>query len=199
MKLNRHGLAALLLLACPSAHAASLPIVGNPANPAIRSIYLDGGAENGLFSFIVFKALPNIGVSAELRNDRGDLVTMVNTPWSSGAPLPGRVFANLTAGFIARVPRPAGQAFTYRNRVLDRDPAEPEVPGLGWTQLGIVINANELSFTGGPLGSVINTSGQPGGRLFIANVYLIPEPASFALGARALLGMPAAVRRTSKS
>ncbi|BBO31470.1 hypothetical protein PLANPX_1082 [Lacipirellula parvula] len=82
-------------------------------------------------------------------------------------------FANVNSGLAAGVPRPAGQAFTYRNRALELDPLDPDVPGVGkgWTILGPIINTTEVSFGGGPLGKKITTAGEPRGELFLANLY----------------------------
>ncbi|WP_172991871.1 PEP-CTERM sorting domain-containing protein [Lacipirellula parvula] len=88
----------------------------------------------------------------------------------------GASFANVNSGLTAGVPRPAGQAFTYRNRVLDFDPLDPEAPGVGkgWTILGAINTASEISFAGGPLGRKINTATEPRGELFLANLYMQP-------------------------
>lgn len=88
----------------------------------------------------------------------------------------GASFANVNPGLTAGVPRPAGQAFTYRNRTLDFDPLDPEAPGVGkgWTILSPINTASEISFGGGPLGKKINTGTEPRGELFLANLYLTP-------------------------
>ncbi|WP_428308387.1 PEP-CTERM sorting domain-containing protein [Lacipirellula sp.] len=85
----------------------------------------------------------------------------------------GNAFTRVNSGLGAGVPRPAGQAFTYRNRALELDPFDADFPGLGkgWTILGPVINTTEVSFGGGPLGKKITTAGEPRGELFLANLY----------------------------
>lgn len=76
-------------------------------------------------------------------------------------------FININSGQVGGIPRPPGEPSTYRNRVLDADPLDG---GLGWSVVGQVINANGMAWAGGPLGHTIDTSGQPNGGLFLANV-----------------------------
>lgn len=79
------------------------------------------------------------------------------------------VFANIDSGFNGPNPRSAGEPLTFRSRWLDT----PIVNGgQGWTTLGITVAPNLVKFDGGPLGQQIDTSTQPGGRLFLANVVL---------------------------
>lgn len=135
-------------------------------------------------------------------------------------------FQTINTGLAAGVPRPAGALFTYRNRALDFDPADPDNPGIGkgWTILSPVNTASEISFSGGPLGSSISTAGEPDGKLFLANFNLtpgttgtalltlvngvdtvftqtlnfpVPEPATFALAGMAVVGLIAARRRNA--
>jgi hypothetical protein len=82
-----------------------------------------------------------------------------------------QVFTNITSGQVAGVPRPPGQQFTYYNRMLNADPLD--IPGaLGWTFLETTVTPTEVLFVGGPVGpgQRIDTSAQPGGRLFLANL-----------------------------
>lgn len=114
--------------------------------------------------------------------------------------------------------KPAGEPFTYRNRMLDADPLDG---GLGWSVVGQTINASGMTWAGGPLGATISTSGQPDGRLFLANLHFnapanklsgtgrvqliragnivaellpTPEPAASVLGVFALVALRAASR-----
>lgn len=107
------------------------------------SFYLDGGADNDNFDTIFFKAT---------------------------ADAPG-AFNNTSNGMNLGVPRPKGEAFTYPNRYLNADPGDfPE--GLGLSQFGLINTTAELSFTVASLGGTLNTSTQPGGKLFLGNVNL---------------------------
>ena len=189
--------AVVSVVACSVANAASVTVVTSSTSPTAYSIYLNGESANGNFDTVFVKLLPN----------------------------PGSQFTNQNSGLSAGVPRPAGQPFSYRNRLLDADPAD--FPGgLGWTILGAVNTANELSFTGGPLGGKIDTGNPtlsaPG--LFLVNVnmptgysiyqvqiinggvlvqdingpLLDPEPSAAILGSMAIVGL-AAIRRRSTS
>jgi hypothetical protein len=118
---------------------------------AVSSLFLNGGTDNNNF----------------------DAVDLLVTP------APGTQFANPSNGNNAGVPRPAGDPFTYTNRLLGADPND--VPGgLNWTILGLTQTADKLAFGGGPLGLKIDTSGQPGGDLFLANVMLAPGATAMA-------------------
>ena len=133
----------LVVAVASSATAASISVkpVGTAANN-VYSIYVDGEASNGAFDTIYFKVTPSTGT-----------------------------FINTNSGAAAGVPRPAGDAFTYPNRMLNADPLD--FPGaLGLTQVGLVNTAQELSFTVGALGGTVSTAAQPGGDLFLGNVML---------------------------
>jgi hypothetical protein len=115
------------------------------SSASVFSFYLDGGSLNGNFNVVTFKAIAH----------------------------PPAQFRNPSSGLSGGVPRPPGQALTYYNRQLNSDPFDIE-GGLGWSVLGVTNTSSELSFTGGPLGQVITTEGQPGNRLFLANVDMTP-------------------------
>lgn len=141
----------------------------------------------------------------------------------SATPASGTTFANLSSsGATGGAPRPAGQAFTYRNALLEWDPTDSEVAGgLGYTLLNKTTTASGLTFEGGPLGGLITI---PQGGLFLANlnfasgaatatvnlkdaaggdigqplsitVGAIPEPATLVLAGISALGLAAARRR----
>lgn len=134
----------LALAALASAFACSV------ANAAILSVEPTGPAANGIYSVYID------GQS-----------TTFNGLGLSVKPDGGAAFLNVSSGNVAGAPRPAGDAFTYRNRLLDADASEvPETKG--WTLLGVVNTAQEIAFSGGPLGQTITT----GGKLFLANVML---------------------------
>jgi hypothetical protein len=132
-------------------------------------------------------------------------------------------WVNPNGGLNAGVPRPAGQAFTYRNRFLDTDPLD-DPNGKGWTLVAPTTTAALVTISGGPLGSNISSAAEPGGKLFLANFLLpngstgnavmktvlgsqtvdvqtipigaaIPEPATLSLAGLSLLGLVAASRR----
>lgn len=176
--------------ACSAANAATISILPAPLNP------------EGIYSLYLQGGADNGNFDAVQVNMLGDFIAQ--NPGSS-----------------LGMPRPAGQAFSYRNRYLDLDPTDPDVPGgLGWSILGAVSNATELSFGGGPLGLKISTPAGDG--LFLANVNMptgmgtasvqlvngganvgsaltvefgIPEPASLGLAGLALIGFAGLRRR----
>lgn len=86
----------LVVAVASSATAASISVkpVGTAANN-VYSIYVDGEASNGAFDTIYFKVTPSTGT-----------------------------FINTNSGAAAGVPRPAGDAFTYPNRMLNADPLD---------------------------------------------------------------------------
>jgi hypothetical protein len=179
--------------ACSAVKAATLSVVQNA--PTVYSVYLDGAPQNGNFDTIFFKATPDVGFT----------------------------FINTNSGLAAGVPRPAGQAFTYPNRLINSDPLDfPGGPG--WTLIGLINNASELSYTAGPLGGKISTANEPDGKLFLGTVDVsatngtgtgsvqiisagnllataqiaiggIPEPASLGLASMALVGLAGFRRR----
>lgn len=81
-------------------------------------------------------------------------------------------FSNINSGLNGLVPRSPGEPFTFRSRTLDQAVVDG---GLGWTILGVTVSPALVEFSGGPLGQQIDTSGQPGGRLFLGNVVLPPS------------------------
>jgi hypothetical protein len=82
---------------------------------------------------------------------------------------PPVTFTNPHSGIVAGAPRPPGQAFTYRNRMLDRDPLDfPE--GRGLVIFDAVSTPTELSFFAGSLNGAITTANETDGKLFLANV-----------------------------
>jgi hypothetical protein len=175
-------------LACSAANAARV-VVDPPVSPTgVYSIYLHG--ETTTFNGVGLSVKPDNAAMPFLDVNSGNL------PGGAG-------------------PRPAGDSFSYRNRNLDADPSEfPD--SLEWTLLGVLNTAQEIAFSGGPLGSTIDTSTMPGGRLFLANVKLspgatatwnvqlvngvetvyqedgpipVPEPAAIGMASLALLGL----------
>ena len=78
-------------------------------------------------------------------------------------------FANISTGLNGLTPRSPGEPFTFRSRWLDAPVLDG---GQGWSILGITVAPNLVKFDGAPLGLQIDTSAQPGGRLFLANVVL---------------------------
>lgn len=78
-------------------------------------------------------------------------------------------FANIDAGLNGLTPRSAGEPFTFLSRWLDAPVVDG---GLDWSILGITVSPSLVKFDGSPLGLQIDTSTQPGGRLFLANVVL---------------------------
>jgi hypothetical protein len=99
--------------------------------------------------------------------------TVFNALGLSVKPDNGAGFLDVNSGNIVTRPRSPGDSFTYRNRWLDADPSEyPE--SRQWTLLGVLNTQNEQAFAGGPLGRLIDTSSEPGGKLFLANLKLLP-------------------------
>jgi hypothetical protein len=139
-------------------------------------------------------------------------------------PVAPTIFTNIS--LLPEQPiRPPGEPFTYENALLGADPME-NANGLGWSILGLTRTSTRLAFAGGPLGLLIDTSGQPDGNLFLGNVYLssplpqggftarvqlvdagnlvadltaVPEPAGVAVCVAGLLGLATSRRRTPNS
>jgi hypothetical protein len=186
---------------------------------AVASIFACSVANAARLSYEPAPTSPNGVYSIYLAGED----TVFNGVGLSVKPDGGASFQNPTSGNVAGAPRPAGFEGSYRNRLLDADVSEiPE--SKQWTLLGVVNSAAEIAFSGGPLGQTINTSGEPGGKLFLANIWLpagatatatlqlvngvdtvftqtlpipIPEPATFGLGSFALLGLAALRRRVA--
>jgi hypothetical protein len=177
---------------CSAANAARLVVEPLlPAANGVYSLYLDGEATT--FN----------GVSLSVKPDGGAL------------------FQNLTSGIVGGNARGPGDAFSYRNRLIDADPLDfPE--SKEWTLLGVVTTTSEIAFNGGPLGENIDTSTETNNRLFLANIMLpqgatatanltlvegtttvhqesvaipIPEPATLALAGLGMVGLVAVSRR----
>jgi len=149
--------------------------------------------------------------------------TVFNALGFSATPIDGAMFLNINSGGLS-FPQPPGNPFTYRNRLLDVDPIDfPE--SKGWTLLGVINTHLQQAFVGGPLGQTIDTSTEPNGDLFLANLMLpanatatvqvtlvngidtvfeqsiivgVPEPATLALAAIAALGLAAVRRRRTR-
>ncbi|MBL9165334.1 MAG: PEP-CTERM sorting domain-containing protein [Planctomycetaceae bacterium] len=146
--------AILLLALCGVIQPASAgPIwsvkpIGQSANN-VYSFYIDGDNLNGTFDTIFFQAKATSGT-----------------------------FTNNNSGAVAGVPRPAGDPFTYPNRMITADPLD--FPGgLALTQVGLVNNAQELSYTAGKLGGTISTGAEVNGDLFLGNIKLSGPYANF--------------------
>lgn len=131
--------AAVSVLACSTAQAARIAVV---TNGPTASVFLKAGlgSENG----------------GDL-NGQFDTVDFAFTPTAPAA------LQSITSG---AGPRPAGDPFTYRNRVLDADPLDD---GLGWSIVGQSITANGVVWAGGPLGLTISTGPAAGPGLFLQN------------------------------
>lgn len=128
-------------------HAAleppSVHVVRSVDNPTAYSIFLAGNSLNSDFNVISFAVTP----------DAPGLFTNVDT-FGGESPV-----------------RPPGLPITYRNRLLDTDPADNPA-GLGYVMLGTLVSSTKVEFTTGPLGQQISTATQPDGRLFLANINL---------------------------
>jgi hypothetical protein len=189
---------AVCILAASTAQAARVAVT---TNGNVASVYLKAakGAENG----------------GDLNGDFDTLDFLFNS--STGVEM-----TNITSGNNAGVPRPAGDPFTYRNRVLEGDPLDG---GLGWNVLAPnpAITPTEMQWTGGPLGGTIATGDAAGPGLFLANLQfggpankasgagrvqlisagnivatipiIIPEPASFGILGVAMMGLAGLRRR----
>ena len=181
------------LLSQCEVQAASLRVSFAPYDRhTISSLYLSGGTDNGQFDTIIFDATAAARdqVRVQLVND-GVILRSLNATLADLTPPSQMVFLNQNSGNRAGLPRPAGEPFTYMNRMINADPNDVE-GALGWTVLGRINTPGELSFTAGPRGGRIDTSAQPNGELFLANIYFaVPEP----LGSSMILAALAALRQ----
>jgi hypothetical protein len=192
--------AAVIVLLIPTAGGAASLVVEPFGN--VHSIYLHGGFDNGNFNAVIFQATTSshdMYYSVALHVISGvDVLATLSTSIFQ----PERFFGNFNSGLVAGAPRPAGDAFTHHNRMLDADPEDVE-GGLDWTILGLIRTPMQLSFTGGPLGGKINTASQPGGRLFIANLsFVVPESAccwQMMIAASGLVAARRSARRSSSA
>ena len=100
MKKIANAIAALCIQFCSTAHAATFSSV--PTTFEIWSLYVNPQELDNGFDTVIFDAVPTVGFQ----------------------------FANVNSGNLSGEPRPAGHRFTYRNRMLDADPAEYWGPGL---------------------------------------------------------------------
>ena len=101
------------------------------------------------------------------------------------------VFLNQNSGNRAGLPRPAGEPFTYMNRMINADPNDVEAHWVGrcWVELTPLGSYRSRQ---GPRGGRIDTSAQPNGELFLANIYFaVPEP----LGSSMILAALAVLRQ----
>jgi opacity protein-like surface antigen len=147
--MQRNFLLATLLALLLAGEATAAPIWSvKPIGPAannVYSFYIDGDNLNGTFDTIFFQVKARGAAS----------------------------FINTNSGAVGGVPRPAGAAFTYPNRMITADPLD--FPGgLALTQVGLVNNAQELSYTAGKLGGTISTGAEANGDLFLGNVMTAP-------------------------
>ena len=196
--MNRHLLLAALLALLFAGGATAAPFWSiKPVGPSpnnVYSFYIDGDNLNNTFDTIFFQVKAHGAAS----------------------------FINTNSGAVAGVPRPAGDPFTYPNRMITADPLD--FPGgLGLTQVGLLNNAKELSYTAGKLGGTVTTGNELNGDLFLGNVMsapgffcftfqiqlitagnvvydtgildACPEPTSTALAAVGLVGLMAVRRR----
>jgi hypothetical protein len=135
---------------------AAVALTSSEANAALLTVEPAGVSFNGVYTLYL------AGES-----------TVFNGVGLSVKPDGGAMFLNATSAPFLGIPRPPGDPFTYRNRALDADPVDFPA-SKGWTLLGVVSTSHEQAFSGGPLGQTIDTSGDPGGKLFLANLMLPP-------------------------
>ncbi len=153
--------AALMALASSTAKAASLSATTFSfisSNSRAFALYLDGSAVGG----------------GQNLNGQFDSISLSVVPLFAGT-----TFTNQNSGVFAGAPRPAGQAFTYRNRYLESSVDDPENPGTGWIVTNVVSTTTMFGFDGGPLGQKITTANEPGGKLFLANLHMPRVPGTF--------------------
>jgi hypothetical protein len=197
--MKRPLLLASLLALLIAGEAAAAPFYNikpiGPASNNVYNFYIDGDNLNGTFDTIFFQVKALVGS-----------------------------FINNNSGAVGGVPRPAGDDFTYPNRMITADPLD--FPGgLALTQVGLVNTAQELSYTAGKLGGTVTTAAEANGDLFLGNVdmtypgggtfqiqliaagnvvydsqpltfgSIFPEPASLSIAALGFTGLVAVRRR----
>jgi hypothetical protein len=142
--------------------AVAVALTSATASAARLTVEPAGVSPNGVYAlFVVGESTVFNGLGVSVKPD-GDAT-----------------FWDVISGGPIGPPRPPGQSFTYRNRALDADPEDyPE--SRQWTLLGVVNTQHEQAFSGGPLGRTIDTSGEPGGKLFLINVELPPGATAMA-------------------
>jgi hypothetical protein len=111
----------------------------------VYAIVVDAEEHNGAFETVVFEARP-MGSSA---------------------------FANQATGNVVGIPRPPGDPFTYMNRLLTAHPLDfPDAIGYGLSLFELVNPPDRLFFVLGRQRGNISTASEPGGDLFLANLYM---------------------------
>ncbi len=142
---------------------AMFSVIGSTAASTVRAASLD------------FTSPTPENVAVYVKSD-GTLFDFFRLTLTPGA---GVTFARLRSGYASGgVPLGPNEKGTYRNRVLDADPSDID-GGKGWAYSPIQSGSNGIDFFMGPNPAIpIDTSGEPGGRLFLANAWLAIPPAT---------------------